>query len=72
MKIFYSAYTCQGNIGDLLINKYQIEEYSKYADVYVFFTNRKFLANRRFYYGNDTLRKRSKILKINKVFSKTY
>ena len=35
MKIFYSAYTCRGNIGDLLINKYQIEEYSKYADVYV-------------------------------------
>lgn len=35
MKIFYSAYTCKGNIGDLLINKYQIEEYSKYGDVYV-------------------------------------
>ena len=35
MKIFYSAYTCKGNVGDLLINKYQIEEYAKYADVYV-------------------------------------
>lgn len=35
MKIFYSAYTCKGNVGDFLINKYQIEEYSKYGDVYV-------------------------------------
>lgn len=35
MKIFYSAYTCQGNIGDLLITKYQIEEYAKYAEVFV-------------------------------------
>lgn len=35
MKTFYSAYTCKGNVGDLLINKYQIEEYAKYSDVYV-------------------------------------
>lgn len=34
-KTFYSAYTCKGNIGDLLINKYQIEEYAKYGEVYV-------------------------------------
>lgn len=35
MKTFYYAYTCKGNVGDLLINKYQIEEYAKYGDVYV-------------------------------------
>lgn len=35
MKTFFSAFTCKGNVGDLLINKYQIEEYSKYSDVYV-------------------------------------
>lgn len=35
MKIFYSAYTCQGNIGDLLITKYQIEEFAKYGEVFV-------------------------------------
>ena len=35
IKIFYSAYTCQGNIGDLLITKYQIEEFAKYGEVYV-------------------------------------
>lgn len=35
MKMFYSAYTCQGNTGDLLITKYQIEEYAKYGEVYV-------------------------------------
>lgn len=35
MKVFYSAYTCQGNIGDLLITKFQIEEYAKYGEVYV-------------------------------------
>lgn len=35
IKIYYSAYTCQGNIGDLLITKYQIEEYAKYAEIYV-------------------------------------
>lgn len=35
MKIFYSAYTCKENIGDLLITKYQIEEFAKYGKVYV-------------------------------------
>ena len=35
MKTFYSAYTCIGNIGDLLINKLQIEEYALYGEVYV-------------------------------------
>ncbi len=35
MKMFYSAYTCQGNTGDLLITKFQIEEYAKYGEVYV-------------------------------------
>lgn len=35
MKMFYSAYTNQGNVGDLLITKYQIEEYAKYGEVYV-------------------------------------
>ena len=35
MKTFYSAYTCQGNVGDILITKYQIEEYAKYGEVYV-------------------------------------
>lgn len=35
MKTFYSAFTCQGNVGDILINKYQIEEYAKYGEVYV-------------------------------------
>lgn len=35
MKILYNAYTCQGNVGDILINKYLIEEYAKYADVYI-------------------------------------
>lgn len=37
-KIFYSAYTCKGNLGDLVINKMQIEEYSRYGEVYVDFT----------------------------------
>lgn len=35
MKIYYYAYTNKGNLGDLLITKYQIEEYAKYCDVYV-------------------------------------
>lgn len=35
MKMFYSAYTNKGNVGDLLITKYQIEEYAKYGEVYV-------------------------------------
>lgn len=38
MKVFYSAFTCIGNVGDFIINKYQIEEYSKYCDVFVDFT----------------------------------
>lgn len=38
MKVFYSAFTCIGNVGDFIINKYQIEEYSKYSDVFVDFT----------------------------------
>lgn len=37
-KIFYSAYTCKDNLGDLVITKTQIEEYSKYGEVYVDFT----------------------------------
>lgn len=37
-KTFYSAYTCKNNLGDLIINKMQIEEYSKYGEVYVDFT----------------------------------
>lgn len=37
-KTFYSAYTCKDNLGDLIINKMQIEEYSKYSIVYVDFT----------------------------------
>lgn len=37
-KIFYSAYTCKGNLGDLVINKMQIEEYSRYGEVFVDFT----------------------------------
>ncbi len=39
MKVFFSAYTCQGNTGDVLINKLQIEEYARYAEVYVDCTN---------------------------------
>ena len=35
MKMYYSAYTNKGNIGDLLITKYQIDEYAKYGEVYV-------------------------------------
>lgn len=35
MKMFYSAYTCKGNTGDILINKLQIEEYARYGEVYV-------------------------------------
>lgn len=35
MKMFYSAYTNKGNVGDLLITKFQIEEYAKYGIVYV-------------------------------------
>ena len=35
MKMFYSAYTCKGNIGDVLITKLQIEEYAKYGEVFV-------------------------------------
>jgi len=35
MKIFFSAYTCKGNTGDVLINKIQIEEYARYGEVYV-------------------------------------
>lgn len=34
-KTFYSAFTCKGNVGDLLINKYQIEELAKHGEVYV-------------------------------------
>lgn len=34
-KIFYSAYTNNDNVGDLLINKMQIEEYARYGEVYV-------------------------------------
>lgn len=37
-KIFYSAYTCKGNLGDLIINKMQIEEYSKHGEVFVDFS----------------------------------
>lgn len=35
MKIYYYAYTNKGNLGDLLITKYQIEEYAKYGEVFV-------------------------------------
>lgn len=35
MKLFYSAYTCKWNTGDILINKLQIEEYARYGEVYV-------------------------------------
>ena len=35
MKTFFSAYTCKGNVGDILINKLQIEEYARYGEVYV-------------------------------------
>lgn len=35
MKLFYSAYTCKGNTGDIIINKLQIEEYARYGEVYV-------------------------------------
>ena len=35
MKIYYYVYTRKGNLGDLLITKFQIEEYAKYADVFV-------------------------------------
>jgi hypothetical protein len=35
MKVFFSAYTCKGNTGDILINKLQIEEYARYAETYV-------------------------------------
>lgn len=35
MKMFYTAYTNKGNVGDLIITKYQIEEYAKYGVVYV-------------------------------------
>ena len=35
MKLFYTAYTNKGNVGDLLITKYQIEEYAKYGEIYV-------------------------------------
>ena len=35
MKIFFSAYTRKGNIGDILINKLQIEEYAHYGEIYV-------------------------------------
>lgn len=38
-KIFYSAYTCNNNVGDLLITKMQIEEYAKYGIVYIDATN---------------------------------
>lgn len=34
-KIFYLAYTCNDNAGDLLITKMQIEEYAKYGAVYI-------------------------------------
>lgn len=37
-KTFYSAYTCKNNLGDLIINKLQIEEYAKYGEVYVDFS----------------------------------
>lgn len=39
MKIFYNAYTCKYNLGDIIINKLQIEEYAKYGEVYVDCTN---------------------------------
>ena len=35
MKLFYTAYTNKGNVGDLLITKNQIEEFAKYGEVYV-------------------------------------
>lgn len=35
MKCFYSAYTNINNVGDLLITKYQIEEFAKYGEIYV-------------------------------------
>lgn len=35
MKVFFSAYTCKGNTGDVLINKLQIEEYAKFGEVFV-------------------------------------
>ena len=35
MKCFYTAYTNRNNVGDLLITKYQIEEFAKYGEVYV-------------------------------------
>lgn len=37
-KIFYSAYTCKNNLGDLIINKLQIEEYAKYGEIYIDFS----------------------------------
>lgn len=37
-KTFYSAYTCKNNLGDLIINKLQIEEYAKYGEIYIDFT----------------------------------
>lgn len=35
MKMFYLAFTNKGNVGDLLITKFQIDEYAKYGEVYV-------------------------------------
>ena len=35
VKIYYCAYTAKGNLGDLLITKYLIEELARYGDVYV-------------------------------------
>ena len=35
MKIYYYVYTRKGNLGDLLITKFQIEELAKYAEVFV-------------------------------------
>lgn len=35
MKTFFSAYTCKGNTGDILINKLQIEEYAHYGEIFV-------------------------------------
>lgn len=35
MKMYYNAHTNKDNLGDLLITKYQIEEYAKHGDVFV-------------------------------------
>ena len=35
MKMYYYAYTNKCNLGDLLITKFQIDEYAKHGDVFV-------------------------------------